>query len=139
MKRYFLAAISTIAIAAPALADSNKNSLDLKQGNYDLATVDQVGDHNTNGASISQLSTSNIVTLKQQGSYNVNYSQITQKGDVENKVTLTQTGLSTANSAAVTQDGRTNETILDQSGDNNISWAQVIQTGTGSVAHITQK
>jgi hypothetical protein len=139
MKRLFIVAISAVAFATPSLADNNKNSLDLKQGNYDLATVDQIGDHNTNGASISQFATSNVVTLKQQGTSNINYSEIVQQGDIENRANVLQGGLLSSNTAIITQDGRTNEVNLDQGGDNNTNWSQVIQTGTGNLANITQK
>lgn len=139
MKRFFLVGISAAILATPSLAGNNKNSLNLKQGNYDLATVDQIGDYNTNGASVSQYATSNVTTLKQQGTSNINYSEIVQKGDIENRVKVLQGGLLSSNTAVITQDGRTNETNVDQGGDNNINWLQVIQTGTGNMANINQK
>ena len=139
MKRFFLVGISASILATPSLAGNNKNSLNLKQGNYDLATVDQIGDYNTNGASVSQYATSNVTTLKQQGTSNINYSEIVQKGDIENRVKVLQGGLLSSNTAVITQDGRTNETNVDQGGDNNINWLQVIQTGTGNMANINQK
>src|SRR3990172_178896 len=97
MKRFFLVAISAAALATPSLADDNKNSLDLKQGNYDLATVDQIGDYNTNRASVSQYATSNVTTLKQQGTSNINYSEIVQRSDIENRVKVMQGGLFSSN------------------------------------------
>jgi hypothetical protein len=139
MKRLFLVAVSAIAMATPSLADNNKNSLDLKQSNFDLATVEQVGDHNTNGASISQFATSNVVSLKQMGTSNTNYSEFVQKGDIENRITSTQHGTFNTNTAVITQDGRTNEVLIDQTGNNNVNWSQVVQTGISNMANITQK
>jgi hypothetical protein len=139
MKRIFFVAISALALATPSFADNNKNSLDLKQSNYDIANVDQIGDHNTNGASISQFATSNVVNLKQQGTSNINYSEFVQKGDTENKITATQGGLLNTNTAVITQDGHVNEVVIDQGGTGNVNWSQVVQTGTGNQATINQK
>jgi hypothetical protein len=139
MKRLFLVAVSALALATPSLADNNKNSLDLKQSNHGLATVEQVGDHNTNGASVSQFATSSVADVKQMGTSNINYSEFIQKGDIENRITSTQHGTFNTNTAIITQDGRTNEVLIDQSGNNNVNWSQVLQTGTSNMANITQK
>jgi hypothetical protein len=139
MKRFLLVAISAVAIATPSLADNNENSLAVTQAGHNTATVEQVGNWNTSGASISQLSLSNTTLLHQSGEHNTHYSEITQKGSVENLVDVVQTGLHNENTAVLTQDGQTNKIDIEQHGMHNMNWAQVTQTGNGNLSTITQK